>query len=105
MPLASPIGTNKGLKNIEMLNIIIEKSNVPVIIDAGIGAPSHATLAMEMGSDCVMVNTAIAVSDNPIKMGKAFDLSINAGRMAYESGFASKSDKAIASSPLTGFLE
>jgi len=84
MPLGAPIGSNKGLRTLEFLEIIIEQSNVPVIIDAGIGAPSHAAYAMEIGADAVLVNTAIAVSQNPIAMAKAFKMAVEAGRMGYE---------------------
>ena len=105
MPLGSPIGSNKGLKMEAMLEIIIKQANVPVVIDAGIGAPSHAAQAMEMGADAVLVNTAIAVSQNPVEMGKAFKLAVQAGRMAYESKLAPISDSANASSPLTAFLD
>lgn len=105
MPLGAPIGSNKGLKTKDMLEIIISQSNVPVIVDAGIGAPSHAAYAMEMGADAVLVNTAIAVSDNPIAMGKAFKMAVEAGRMAYEAKLGTKSNNAQASSPLTAFLD
>lgn len=105
MPLGAPIGTNKGLKTKELLEIIIEQSNVPVIIDAGIGAPSHAAEAMEMGADAVLVNTAIAIANNPIEMARAFALSVQAGRMAYEAGLGKISNSAEASSPLTSFLD
>lgn len=105
MPLGAPIGTNKGLKTKELLEIIIEQSNVPVIVDAGIGAPSHAAEAMEMGADAVLVNTAIAIANNPVEMAKAFALSVEAGRMAYEAGLGKVSHSAEASSPLTSFLD
>ncbi len=105
MPLGSPIGSNKGLQMKAFLKIIIEQSNVPVVVDAGIGAPSHAAEAMEMGADAVLVNTAIAVSDNPVKMGEAFKLAVIAGRMAYEAKLAKQNDNAQASSPLTAFLD
>lgn len=104
MPLGSPIGSNSGLQTRAMLEIIIEQSNVPVIIDAGIGAPSHAAEAMEMGADAVLVNTAIAVSDNPVVMGTAFKLAVEAGRMAYEAKLGQNIKHASASSPLTAFL-
>ncbi|TCI92603.1 thiazole synthase [Tenacibaculum sp. M341] len=104
MPLGAPIGSNKGLKTLEFLEIIVEQSNVPVIVDAGIGAPSHAAHAMELGADAVLVNTAIAVSQNPISMAKAFKMSVEAGRMAYEAKLAPVKNKAEASSPLTSFL-
>ncbi|PWJ41014.1 thiazole synthase [Sediminitomix flava] len=105
MPLGAPIGSNKGLATRDFLEIIIEQSSVPVIVDAGIGAPSHAAEAMEMGADAVLVNTAIAVSDNPVKMAEAFKLAVQAGRMAYEARLAARSQNAIASSPLTSFLD
>lgn len=104
MPLGSPIGSNKGLKTIDFLQIIIEQSNVPVIIDAGIGAPSDAAWAMEIGADAVLVNTAIAVAGDPVQMALAFKMAVQAGRMAFESRLANKADQAIASSPLTQFL-
>ncbi len=105
MPLGSPIGSNKGLKTRDFLRIIIEQSNIPVVVDAGIGAPSHAAEAMELGADAVLVNTAIAVSENPIAMGQAFKLAVEAGRMAYEAQLAETSNYANASSPLTAFLD
>jgi thiazole synthase len=105
MPLGSPIGSNKGLRTIDFLEIIIEQANVPVIVDAGIGSPSDAAKAMELGADAVLVNTAIAVSDNPIEMAKAFKLGVQAGRMAYEARLASPFNHAKASSPLTSFLD
>lgn len=104
MPLAAPIGTNKGLRTRDMLEIIIEQSNVPVVIDAGLGAPSHAAEAMEMGADAVLVNTAIAVAGAPVEMAVAFRLAVEAGRMAYEAGTAATLQYAEASSPLTSFL-
>lgn len=104
MPLGAPIGSNKGLKTVDFLEIIIEQSNVPVIVDAGIGAPSHAAYAMELGADAVLVNTAIAVSKNPVAMAKAFKMAVEAGRIAYEAKLAPVSEMAIASSPLTSFL-
>ena len=104
MPLGSPIGSNKGLLTKDFLQIIIEQSNVPVVVDAGIGAPSHAAQAMEMGADAILVNTAIAVSENPVKMGEAFKLAVIAGRIAYEAKLAKSSNTANASSPLTKFL-
>ncbi|WP_313368621.1 thiazole synthase [Sphingobacterium mizutaii] len=104
MPLGSPIGSNKGLKTIDFLEIIIEQSRVPVVVDAGIGTPSDAAQAMEIGADAVLVNTAIATASNPIKMAEAFRLAVIAGRMAYESGLASKSYNSNPSSPLTSFL-
>lgn len=104
MPLGAPIGTNKGIKTIDFLEIIIEQSNVPVIVDAGIGSPSHAAYAMEIGADAVLVNTAIAISQNPVAMAKAFKLAVEAGRMAFNAKLASEKKHAEASSPLTSFL-
>ncbi len=104
MPLGAPIGSNKGLKTQEFLEIIIDQTNVPVVVDAGIGAPSHAAYAMELGADAVLVNTAIAVSKNPVAMAKAFKMAIEAGRMAYEAKLAPVKQHAEASSPLTSFL-
>ncbi|WP_313115345.1 thiazole synthase [Aequorivita sediminis] len=104
MPLGAPIGSNKGLITKDFLKIIIEQSKVPVIIDAGIGAPSHAAYAMELGADAVLVNTAIAVSKNPVQMGIAFKLAVQAGRLAYEAKLAAVNPHAEASSPLTSFL-
>ncbi|QEC53749.1 thiazole-phosphate synthase [Anseongella ginsenosidimutans] len=104
MPLGSPIGSGNGLRTIDFLEIIIEQSRVPVIVDAGIGAPSHAAHAMEIGADAVLVNTAIAVAGNPVSMAAAFRMAVESGRSAFESGLAGKSGTAIASSPLTAFL-
>lgn len=105
MPLGSPIGSNKGLKTIDFLEIIIEQSKVPVVVDAGIGSPSDAAKAMEIGADAVLVNTAIAVSDNPVVMAKAFKLAVEAGRMAFEARLAPMQQHASASSPFTSFLD
>ncbi len=105
MPLGSPIGSNKGLKARDFLEIIIDQSNVPVVVDAGIGAPSHAAEAMEIGADAVLVNTAIAVSSDPVKMGIAFRQAVEAGRLAFEASLGKVSHKAEASSPLTAFLD
>ncbi|WP_291105035.1 thiazole synthase [Dysgonomonas sp. UBA7630] len=104
MPLGAPIGTNKGLKTKDLLEIIIEQSKVPVVVDAGIGAPSHAAEAMEMGADAVLVNTAIAVAGDPVVMARAFQLAAESGRMAFEAQLATRFDTAKASSPLTSFL-
>lgn len=104
MPLGAPIGTNKGLQTKEFLRIIIEQANIPVIVDAGIGAPSHAAEAMEMGASAVLVNTAIAVAQNPAAMARAFRMATECGRIAYESGLAAPEITAVASSPLTSFL-
>jgi thiazole synthase len=105
MPLGAPFGSNMGLKTKELIRMIIEEVNVPIIVDAGIGKPSEATEAMEMGVDAVMVNTAIASSNNPKDMAKAFKLAIEAGRIAYKSKPGMVRETAVASSPLTGFLE
>ena len=105
MPLGSPIGTNKGIKTKEFLEIIIEQSKVPVIVDAGIGAPSHAAYAMELGADAVLVNTAIAVASSPVDMAIAFKLAIEAGRIAFEAKLPPQRHGAMASSPLTSFLD
>ncbi|MDO6527580.1 thiazole synthase [Motilimonas sp. 1_MG-2023] len=105
MPLGAPIGSNKGIRTQDFLEIIIEQANVPVIVDAGIGSPSHAALAMELGADAVLVNTAIAVARNPVAMSRAFALAVQSGRMAYEAGLAGQVQQAVASSPLTAFLE
>ena len=105
MPLGAPIGTNKGLRTRDLLEIIIAESRVPVVVDAGIGAPSHAAEAMEMGADAVLVNTAIAVAGNPVEMAIAFKDAVIAGRRAYEAGLGAQCAHAIASSPLTSFLD
>ena len=104
MPLGAPIGTNKGLKTRDLLEIIIAESRVPVVIDAGLGAPSHAAEAMEMGADAVLVNMAIAVAGNPVEMAQAFKMAVEAGRKGYLAGLGSQSFHAVASSPLTSFL-
>lgn len=107
MPLGAPIGTNQGLRTKDFLRIIIEQSNVPVVVDAGIGAPSHAAEAMEMGADACLVNTAIAVAGDPVAMAEAFRDAVAAGRKAYEAGLGEQiiNFEAEASSPLTSFLE
>ena len=105
MPLGSPIGSNKGLMTREFIKIIIEQANVPVVVDAGIGAPSHAAEAMEMGADAVLVNTAIAVANDPVQMAEAFKLAVQAGRMGYEAKLGAQLKVAEASSPLTSFLD
>ncbi len=104
MPLGAPIGSNMGLKTMEFLQIIIEQSNVPVIVDAGIGAPSHAAAAMELGAAAVLVNTAIAVAGNPVDMASAFKMAVIAGRMAYNARLGAVRLHAESSSPLTDFL-
>lgn len=105
MPLGSPIGSNKGLASREFLKIIIEESNVPVIVDAGIGAPSHACEAMEMGASAVLVNTAIAIAGDPVAMATAFRMAVDSGRIAFASALAKTSNTAQASSPLLGLLD
>ena len=100
MPLGSPIGSGQGINNLTNIKIIIENSNVPVIVDAGIGTPSEATLAMELGADGVLLNTAVAQSKNPAQMASAMNLGVQAGRMAYLAGRMDKKNYAIASSPL-----
>jgi thiazole synthase len=104
MPLGSPIGTNRGLRTYDNLEIIIEQARVPVIVDAGLGAPSHAAQAMEMGADGVLVNTALAVAKDPKLMARAFKQGVEAGRAAYLAGLGEPQKEAEASSPLTGFL-
>lgn len=104
MPLGAPIGTNKGIRTRDNIAIIIEQATVPVVVDAGLGAPSHAAEAMEMGADAVLVNTALAVARDPGAMGVAFKKGTEAGREAYLAGLGKQQDKAEASSPLTGFL-
>jgi len=102
MPLGSPIGSNRGIKTIDSIRIIIEQSNVPVVVDAGLGAPSDACLAMEIGADAVLVNTAIAVAANPAGMAKAFSDAVKAGRLGFLSGLATKMLQANPSSPTEG---
>ena len=104
MPLGAPIGTNLGLETKYFIQMIVEQSHVPVVVDAGIGTPSHAMQAMELGADAVLVNTALAVCQNPLAMAYAFHQAVEAGRMAYLAGLATPSTIASASSPLTGFL-
>ncbi|CAL1521212.1 thiazole synthase [Chitinophaga sp. MM2321] len=105
MPLGAPIGSNKGLRTADFLEIIIAQSNIPVIVDAGIGSPSQAAQAMEMGAAAVLVNTAIAIARDPVRMAAAFKTGVAAGRMAYEAGLPAISTQAIASSPLIAFLD
>lgn len=105
MPLGAPIGSNKGLRTHDFLEIIIEQSHVPVIIDAGLGAPSDAARAMELGADAVLVNTAIAASDDPVRMARAFRLATEAGREAWHARLAAQGQHAVSSSPLTTFLD
>ncbi|MGD9809343.1 MAG: thiazole synthase [Deferribacterales bacterium] len=104
MPLGAPIGSNRGITTEDNLRIIIEQAKVPVVVDAGIGAPSHAAKAIEMGADSVLVNTAIATAKDPVKMALAFKLSVEAAVTARDAGMPGRKEKAEASSPLTGFL-
>lgn len=104
MPLGSPIGSNRGIETRAQIEIIIEQARVPVVVDAGIGRPSHAAEAMEMGADAVLVNTAIAVAGDPIAMGKAFAQAVEAGRTAFNSGLPTTAHSASPTSPLTTFL-
>ena len=104
MPLGAPIGTNRGLRTRDLIAIIIEQSNIPVVVDAGLGAPSHAAAAMELGADAVLVNTALADTPDPATMAGAFRKAVEAGREAYLAGLGPQRQKAEASSPLTGFL-
>ncbi len=105
MPLGAPIGSNRGLKTLELIRILIDEIDLPIIVDAGIGKPSQACEAMEMGAAACLVNTAIASAENPVLMGKAFGRAVKAGREAYLAGPGSTSSHAVASSPLTGFLD
>jgi len=104
MPLGAPIGTNRGLKTKELVRILIDEVDLPIIVDAGIGKPSEAAEAMEMGAAAVLVNTAIATAENPAEMAEAFGLAVQAGRKAYLAGPGATKIYAEASSPLTGFL-
>ena len=105
MPLGAPIGSNKGVVTRDQIRIIIDQAIVPVVIDAGLGAPSHAAEAMELGANAVLINTAMAIPSDPVRMGEAFKLAVEAGRAAYEMGLPEADDHASATSPLTGFLE
>jgi thiazole synthase len=105
MPLGSPIGSNRGLETRAQISIIIEQARVPVIVDAGLGAPSHAAEALELGADAVLINTAIAVAENPVAMAHAFKMAVESGRLARESGLPAQEDTAIPTSPLTAFLQ
>jgi len=105
MPLGAPIGSNQGLQTRALLEIIIEQATVPVVVDAGIGAPSHAAEALEIGADAVLVNTAIAVASDPVRMAQAFRLAVEAGVLAARSGMGPRHQLAQASSPLTQFLQ
>jgi thiazole synthase len=104
MPLGAPIGSNRGLRTRDMIRIIIEQAKVPVVVDAGLGAPSHAAEAMELGADAVLVNTALADAADPGKMASAFAMAVEAGRQAYLAGLGPVRETATSSSPLTGFL-
>lgn len=104
MPLGAPIGSNRGIQTRDQIRIILEQATVPVVVDAGIGAPSHAAEAMELGADAVLVNTAIAVASDPVRMARAFKGAVECGRDAYEVGLAEATSTAQATSPLTGFL-
>jgi len=105
MPLGSPIGSNRGLQTRDQIRIIIEQASVPVVVDAGLGAPSHAAEAMELGADAVLVNTAVAIASDPNRMALAFKLAVDAGRAAFESGLAAAELTASPTSPLTAFLD
>src|SRR5471030_2171599 len=105
MPLGSPIGSNRGVQTRDQIRIIIEQATVPVVVDAGLGAPSHAAEAMELGAAAALVNTAIAVASDPNKMAVAFKMAVEAGRAAFESGLAAQLEIASATSPLTAFLD
>lgn len=105
MPLGSPIGSNRGIETRHQIRIIIEQATVPVVVDAGLGAPSHAAEAMELGADAVLVNTAIAVATDPNRMALAFKLAVQAGRAAFECGLAAQQEAASPTSPLTAFLD
>lgn len=105
MPLGAPIGSNQGLQTRALVEIIIDQATVPVIVDAGLGAPSHAAEALEIGADAVLVNTAMAIAADPARMARAFKLAVEAGREAYEIGIPERSKQASATSPLTGFLD
>jgi thiazole synthase len=105
MPLGSPIGSNQGLATRQQIEIIIEQATVPVVVDAGLGAPSHAAEAMEMGADAVLVNTAIAAAADPVRSARAFRMAVEAGREAFDAGLPGRRVTASATSPLTGFLD
>ncbi|NWK57064.1 thiazole synthase [Verrucomicrobiaceae bacterium N1E253] len=105
MPLGAPIGSNQGVVTRDQIRIIIDQAIVPVVVDAGLGAPSHAAEAMELGADAVLVNTAMAIASDPVRMGEAFKLAVQAGRAAYEMGLPERDLQASATSPLTAFLD
>jgi thiazole synthase len=102
MPLAAPIGTGRGLKLRDSIRIMIEQARVPVVVDAGLGAPSHAAESMELGADAVLVNTAIARAGDPVEMARAFKLAVEAGRAAHLAGIMEEQETAVPSSPLGG---
>lgn len=104
MPLGSPIGTNRGIETRAQIEIIIEQCTVPVVVDAGLGAPSQAAEALEMGASAVLVNTAIAIAPDPERMARAFAQAVDAGRAAYEIGLGARLEAASATSPLSAFL-
>ncbi len=104
MPLGSPIGSNRGIQTRDQIRIIIDQATVPVVVDAGIGAPSHAAEAMELGADAVLVNTAIAIATDPARMAEAFRKAVEGGRTAYELGLAEPSSEAVPTSPLTAYF-
>jgi thiazole synthase len=104
MPLGSPIGSNRGIETRAQIEIILQQCSIPVVVDAGIGAPSQAAEALEMGAAAVLVNTAIAIAPDPARMARAFRLGVEAGREAFETGLGAKGVTAAATSPLTGFL-
>ncbi|MBD3241480.1 MAG: thiazole synthase [Chitinivibrionales bacterium] len=105
MPLGAPIGSNRGLRTRELVEILVSEIDVPVIVDAGLGKPSEAAQAMELGVDAILLNTAIASSEDPVTMARAFKLAVQAGRLAYRAKMGGVSTTANASSPLTGFLD
>ena len=105
MPLGAPIGSNRGVQTRDQIRIILDQATVPVVVDAGLGSPSHAAEAMELGADAVLINTAIAVNDDPCGMARAFAKAVEAGRTAFEIGTGEVSDTAHATSPLTAFLD
>lgn len=105
MPLGSPIGSNRGIETRTQISIIIEQARVPVVVDAGLGAPSHASEAMELGADAVLINTAIAVAENPVAMARAFKMAVEAGRTGRAAGLPSQEERAVPTSPLTAFLQ
>jgi thiazole synthase len=104
MPFGAPIGSNRGLRTLDLIEILVAEMSVPVIVDAGIGRPSHAAAAMEAGCGAVLLNTAIATAQDPVAMARAFRLAVEAGRTAYRAGMGPSSKTGVASSPLTGFL-